>query len=165
MNGKISKEIAMAFCLALALVVFMIFFINIPISPVHETTDREIKFDWIGLEDGAFVDTDQGFNDASEIRKGETVKMGPGKYYWKISETGAINSLVIQSEVSLAKQGNTVKNTGNTRILVEFFRKIGLTSRSVLDVDDSDRIEDVDGILIASEFDELNENNQTNQSQ
>ena len=159
---KKTSGIAIAFCLALALILFMIFFVNIPISPMHETTGREVKFDWIGLGNRAFIDSDQRFNDASEIRKGETIEMGPGKYYWKISETGATNPLVIESEVSIMNQGGMIKNTGNVKILVEFFKKIGLTSKAVLDVGDSSNIED-DKSIIASQYDDsyYNKTNET----
>ncbi len=162
-ENKMNKNVVMAFCLALALVLFMIFFVNIPVSPEHETTLRHIKFDWIGLENKAFIDSDIGFSNPFEVKKGEIIVLEPGQYYWRISKIGAINGLSIDSEVSIINKNGSVKNTGNVQILVEFFKRIGLTSKIVLDVDESKEMEG--DLALASEFDDRLGLNQTNQSQ
>jgi hypothetical protein len=161
-ENSFNASIALSFFLALALIVFTIFFVNIPVSPTHETTLKDVKFDWIGIGDRAFVDTDTGFNDVIEVRKGEIVNLESGKYYWKISKIGGINGLIVDSEISIINQDGKIKNTGNVPILLEFFKKIGRTSRTVLDVDESSKGQG--DFVLASQFDDKLELNQTNQT-
>ncbi len=146
--------LVIAFFLALALVLFMIFFVNIPLSPINDThtNSREIRFDWAGLSGHAFLDDNPDFVHPGEVRKGEILNLESGKYYWKIPDGGMVNEFSIDSEVSIIKKDGRIKNTGNVQILVEFFRKMGLTNKAVLEINESNEMEG--DLALASEFDD-----------
>jgi len=148
--------------------VLLLLIINMPLYPYYglHTRDSEIKFMWVGQNEKALVDETIDFKNPIEVKKNQLIELEPGTYYWKTSKIGTINKFTIDSEVSIIREGDNIKNTGNTKLFIEFFKNMGLTGHAVLDVDESVEQKNATKV-IASQFDEQKnktqeEKNETN---